>query len=69
MRYRQLTQSQRYQIYARHNLGMSRHQIARELGIHSSTISHELRHNATTSGYDPERAQSRSDHRRRTAWK
>nr|WP_233337239.1 helix-turn-helix domain-containing protein [Halomonas sp. A40-4] len=36
---------------------MSRRQIARELGIHNSTISRELRRNATTtSGYDPEQA-------------
>jgi len=69
MGYRQLTQTQRYQIYARHDLGMSRRQIARELGIHNSTVSRELRRNATDSGYDPERAQSCSDHRRRTAWK
>ena len=69
MGYRQLTQTQRYQIYARHDVGMSRRQIARELGIHNSTVSRELRRNATDSGYDPERAQSCSDHRRRTAWK
>nr|WP_280564185.1 hypothetical protein [Chromohalobacter sp. 48-RD10] len=48
---------------------MSRRQIAREHGIHNSTVSRELRRNATDSGYDPERAQSCSDHRRRTAWK
>ncbi|WP_192034467.1 IS30 family transposase [Halomonas sp. YLGW01] len=69
MGYRQLTQTQRYQIYARHDLGMSRRQIARELGIHNSTVSRELRRNATDSGYDPEQAQSCSDHRRRTSWK
>ncbi|GAA3898855.1 IS30-like element IS1655 family transposase [Halomonas cibimaris] len=69
MGYRQLTQTQRYQIYARHDLGMSRRQIARELGIHNSTVSRELRRNATDSGYEPEQAQACSDHRRRTAWK
>ena len=69
MGYRQLTQTQRYRIYARHDVGMSRRQIARELDIHNSTVSRELRRNATDSGYDPERAQSCSDHRRRTAWK
>ncbi|WP_458527445.1 IS30 family transposase [Onishia taeanensis] len=69
MGYRQLTQTQRYQIYARHNVGLSRRQIARELGIHNSTVSRELRRNASDSGYDPEQAQSCSDHRRRTAWK
>ncbi|MHA3025188.1 IS30 family transposase [Chromohalobacter israelensis] len=69
MGYRQLTQTQRYQIYARYDLGVSRRQIARELGIHNSTVSRELRRNAIDSGYDPEQAQSCSDHRRRTAWK
>ncbi|WP_355661575.1 IS30 family transposase [Halomonas salifodinae] len=69
MGYRQLTQTQRYQIHARHGLGMSQRQIAGELGVHSSTISRELRRNATASGYDPEQAQALSDHRRRMAWK
>ena len=69
MGYRQLTQIQRYQIHARYDLGMSQRQIGRELGLHSSTISRELRRNATSDGYDPEQAQALSDHRRRTAWK
>ncbi|MCE9662961.1 helix-turn-helix domain-containing protein [Halomonas sp. M5N1S17] len=67
MGYRQLTQTQRYQIFARHDFGVSQRQIARELGIHSSTISRELRRNANFGGYKPEQAQSLSDHRRRTA--
>ncbi|MFC0382087.1 helix-turn-helix domain-containing protein [Chromohalobacter israelensis] len=67
--YRQLTQTQRYQIHARYDLGISQRQIGRVLGIHSSTISRELRRNATAIGYDLEQAQVRSDHRRRTAWK
>ncbi|MCG6656337.1 helix-turn-helix domain-containing protein [Halomonas campisalis] len=72
MGYRQLIQTQRYQIHARYDLGVSQRQIGRELGIHSSTISRELRRNATSGGYDPEdpeQAQSRSNHRRRTSWK
>ncbi|WP_404471052.1 IS30 family transposase [Vreelandella venusta] len=48
---------------------MSQQLIARELGIHSSTVSHELRRNAYSSGYDPEQAQSLSNHQRRSAWK
>ncbi len=32
MKYRQLTQTQRYQIYARHDLSISQRQIGRELG-------------------------------------
>ncbi|WP_240704222.1 helix-turn-helix domain-containing protein [Cobetia marina] len=31
MEYRQLTQTQRYQIHARYDLGMSQRQIGREL--------------------------------------
>jgi len=69
MGYRQLTQTQRYQIHARHDLGMGQRLIARELGIHSSTVSRELCRNASSSCYDPEQAQSLSNHRRRTAWK
>ncbi|MFG6159528.1 IS30 family transposase [Halomonas sp. 1390] len=69
MGYRQLTQIQRYQIHARYDVGMSQRQIGRKLGLHSSTISRELRRNATSGGYDPEQAQILSDHRRRIAWK
>ncbi|MGP9645308.1 IS30 family transposase [Halomonas sp. AOP22-C1-8] len=69
MEYRQLTQTQRYQIHARAEIGMSQRQIAKDLGIHNSTISRELRRNATADGYEPELAQHRSDNRRRTAWK
>ncbi|MDW7749010.1 helix-turn-helix domain-containing protein, partial [Halomonas sp.] len=69
MGYRQLTQTQRYQIHARSDVGMSQRKIGRELGLHSSTISRELRRNATSRGYDPQQAQVLSDHRRRSAWK
>jgi transposase, IS30 family len=69
MRYRHLTQIQRYQIHARHYLGTSQRQTGRELGIHSSTISRELRRNVSSGAYDPEQAQTLSDHRRHAAWK
>ncbi|GGY12159.1 IS30 family transposase [Litchfieldella qijiaojingensis] len=69
MGYRQLTQTQRYQIHARRDVGMSQRQIARELGIHNSTVSRELHRNASPEGYDPRQAQRLSDDRRRTAWK
>jgi len=69
MGYRQLTQTQRYQIHARYDLGMSQRQIGRELGLHSSTISRELRRNASSGSYDPEQAQALSNQRRRTARK
>ncbi|WP_445009862.1 IS30 family transposase [Vreelandella stevensii] len=69
MAYRQLTQTQRYQIHAYRCAGMSQRQVARAIGVHDSTVSRELRRHATPEGYDPEQAQQRSDHRRRTAWK
>lgn len=43
MGYRQLTQKQRYQIFAYLEIGASQRQITRELGIHSSTVSREAR--------------------------
>lgn len=69
MGYRQLTQKQRYQIFAYLEIGASQRQIARELGIHSSTVSREARRNVSSGGYDPGQAQIMSDQRRRTAWK
>ncbi|MBS3670005.1 IS30 family transposase [Vreelandella boliviensis] len=48
---------------------MSQRQAARAIGVHDSTVSRELRSHAPPEGYDPEQAQQRSDHRRRTAWK
>ncbi|OLO12388.1 hypothetical protein BTW10_02635 [Chromohalobacter japonicus] len=68
MGYRQLTQKQRYQIFARLETGASQRQIARELDVHS-TISREIRRNAVCLEYDPEQAQTLSDRRRRLAWK
>ncbi|MEC9295890.1 MAG: IS30 family transposase [Pseudomonadota bacterium] len=68
MKYRQLTQTQRYQISALRVAGKSQRQIAAMLGCHSSTISRELRRNSIR-GYDPERAQCRANTRRRVAFK
>ncbi|WP_254696533.1 helix-turn-helix domain-containing protein [Cobetia marina] len=48
---------------------MSQRQIGRELNLHSSTIRREIRRNATADDYDPEQAQTLSDHRHRTATK
>nr|WP_280522555.1 helix-turn-helix domain-containing protein [Halomonas xianhensis] len=56
-------------MHARYDLGISQRQIGRELGLHSSTISRELRRNDISGGYDPDQAQTLSDRRRRTAWK
>ena len=69
MGYRQLTQTQRYQIFAYLETGISQRQIAKAIGVHSSTISREINRNGLTRGYAPEQAQLASDQRRRTAWK
>ena len=69
MGYRQLTQIQRYQIFAYLETGISQRQIAQAIGVHSSTISREIKRNGLTRGYAPEQAQLVSDQRRRTAWK
>jgi|TARA_R110000823_G_scaffold298902_1_gene419530 IS30 family transposase len=68
MKYRQLTQTQRYQISALRVAGKSQRQIAGIIGCHSSTVSRELRRNST-SGYDPEHAQQQSNARRSQAFK
>jgi len=43
MGYRQLTQTQRYQIFAYLETGISQRQIAKAIGVHSSTISREIK--------------------------
>jgi|GEM_PF-865996 len=69
MGYRQLTQAQRYQIFTYLETGISPRQRAKAIGVHSSTISREIRRNGLTAGYAPEQAQLRSDRRRRSASK
>jgi IS30 family transposase len=51
--YQQLTQEPRYQISGLRKAGMSLRAIAAEVGVHSSTVSRELRRNASEGGYDP----------------
>jgi IS30 family transposase len=67
--YQQLTQEPRYQISALRKAGMSLRGIAQEVGVHFSTVSRELRRNATEEGYVPQVAHYLSDNRRRTAQK
>jgi len=68
--YRQLTQDQRYQLWALKRIGETQCAIARELGVHSSTISRELKRNCGQRGYRPRQAHglalSRSRQRART---
>ncbi len=54
--YRQLTQAQRYQIYALRQTGHSRTEIAEVIGVHKSTVSRELQRNRGRRGYRPQQA-------------
>lgn len=57
MSYRQLTPEQRYQIWACLRMGMTRSGIAKEVGVHRSTITRELRRNESGRWkYNPSRA-------------
>ncbi len=56
--YSQLTQDQRYQIYASLVAGWSQEEIAHEVGCHPSTISRELKRNKGKRGYRPRQAHS-----------
>ena len=49
--YTQLTQDQRYQIYAFMKAGFSQNSIATEIGVHKSTVSRELSRNRGQKGY------------------
>ena len=67
--YQQLTQGQRYQLYALKKKGFSQKVIAEELGVHRSTISRELNRNSNADDYDPEVAERLKTERKRTAKK
>jgi IS30 family transposase len=54
--YQQLTQAQRYQIYALLKMGHSQTEIAEVIGVHKSTISRELHRNLGQRGYRPKQA-------------
>ncbi len=55
--YYQLTQEQRYQIYALQKTGHSGAEIADVIGVHKATVSRELRRNRGGRGYRPQQAQ------------
>ena len=69
MSYNQLTQEQRYQIYALLKIGHNQTEIATVIGTHKSTVSRELRRNKGLRGYRPNQAHnkalSRRDHSRK----
>ena len=53
MKYKQLTQEERYQIYALIKAGNNQKQIAEELTRSPSSISRELKRNKGLKGYRP----------------
>jgi IS30 family transposase len=62
--YCQLTQEQRYQIYALKKTGHSGVEIAEVIGVHKSTVSRELKRNRGRRGYRPQQAQGLAVERR-----
>ncbi len=64
MSYRQLTQDQRYQIYAFVKANWSQLEIAAEIGVHPSTISRELSRNRGGRAYRPKQAQEKAQERK-----
>jgi len=68
-KYTQLTQGQRYQIYAFLKAGFLQTQIASEIGVHKSTISREIRRNRGKKGYRPKQANLLAGNRRQNVKK
>ena len=67
MSYTQLTQEQRYHIYAHKKTGhFTQSEIADMLGVHKSTISRELSRNRGGRGYRPKQAQEFAQARRQS---
>ena len=65
MIYTQLTYEQRYQIYALVKIGHAQQEIAKEVGVHKSTISRELKRNVGGRGYRPKQAHQYAVSRRK----
>lgn len=69
MSYKQLTQEQRYQIYALMQAKQMSKRIAEIVGVHASTISRELKRNRGKKGYRPKQADQKARARRHGARK
>jgi len=67
MNYTQLTQEQRYQIYALLKMDHNQTEIASVVGVHKSTVSRELRRNRGQRGYRPKQAHQLALIRRKKA--
>ena len=65
MKYKHLTPEQRYQISAYKRSGWAPTKIARELGVHQSTIGRELKRKVSQRGYRAKQAQELAQGRRR----
>lgn len=65
MSYNQLTQCQRYQIYALLKSDHNQTEIAQTIGVHKSTISRELKRNRGHRGYRPKQAHRKAASRRK----
>jgi IS30 family transposase len=64
MRYKQLTQEERYQIHAYLKAGLNQSEIALEMNRDKSTISREILRNTGLRGYRPQQAQRLTEERR-----
>ncbi len=62
--YHQLTQAQRYQIYALRKTNHTRTEIAAVIGVHKASVSRELKRNQGQRGYRPQQAQELATARR-----
>lgn len=69
MSYKQLTQEQRYQIYALKQAEQQGKWIAEIVGVHASTISRELKRNRGKKGYRPKQANQKAQERKHGAKK
>jgi len=67
MSYTQLTQDQRYQIYALKQVEQTNQRIAEILGVHASTVSRELKRNRGKKGYRPKQADQKAQERKHGA--
>lgn len=65
--YSQLTQEQRYQIYALKKTKHSLAEIATVIGVHKSSVSRELKRNRGQRGYRPQQAHELAEDRRQKA--
>lgn len=65
--YHQLTQAQRYQIYALQKTKHGLAEIAKVIGVHKSSVSRELKRNRGMRGYRPQQAHEKALERRAQA--